>query len=422
MPQFSSPLACSHRRTIACLLVVAGLIALSGAAAAQVLVTPGGGIVFVSSDSKAVGVDDPETQEGPDYGVWGTTLLSHAHDNGTGADASAYMTMTSSIDTTGFYVTSTGAAQISGSNANTSGGGFASVLFIADQCQQYSGSTLFDPTTLGPLHVAAFVANVSLKDVALTNMLTQVGNSTFRGRIAPGTYLYFYENGYGPSSLSGYVTTISNSIRFERVLNPLVTQHPHDQTVAAGSSASFSVGTSSLATGVSSALVTTAYQWRRNYQNLSNGVRISGANGTLLQIASTVPADTGFYDCVVTRDTIVEPSSLARLVVTGGNTDAGPASTITELALAAPSPNPFARSTRIRFSLPSAAEVRLQVLDVAGRQVKELVGGERREAGQHFVEWDGGTQRGERAASGMYFVRLQAGTKQLVQRVVRISP
>jgi len=404
-----------------------GLLALIGwnvtgsVAMAQVQVAPGGGIVFVASESRAGAVDDPETLSGPDYGVWGTTLLSSAHESFTGYDAGAYFTIASSIDVTGFSVSSTGSGSTSSQGGSTSGGAFAAVLFIVDQCQEYSGSTYLDLGGLGPIHIAAFIANVGLKDVALTNMIGGTANYAFHGRISPGGYLYYYQNNYGPDGHSGYAATLVNGIHFEQVPSPLITQHPQDQTVSAGSPASFSVGAGTLASRASSTSGTLTYQWRRNYQELLDGGTISGAKTSHFQISSTSFADSGFYDCVVTQDTIVEPSSLAHLRVTGGNTDAGPTPTVTELALSAPSPNPFATSTRIRFALPREAEVRLDILDVSGRLVRELVAGERREPGNHNVEWDGRTQGGERAASGIYFVRFRAGSEQLTRRAVRIA-
>jgi flagellar hook assembly protein FlgD len=94
---------------------------------------------------------------------------------------------------------------------------------------------------------------------------------------------------------------------------------------------------------------------------------------------------------------------------------------VARLVLSVPSPNPFATSTRIGFALPREAEVRLDVLDVGGRLVRELLAGERRAPGNYSVEWDGTTQRGGRAASGMYFVRLRAGSEQLTRRVVAVA-
>ncbi len=133
-------------------------------------------------------------------------------------------------------------------------------------------------------------------------------------------------------------------------------------------------------------------------------------------------ADTGVYDCVATQGTIQEPSSLARLTVTGRTGASTDTPRHADLALSAPAPNPFGSRTLVRFTLPGESDVTLDVLDVGGRRVRSLVLGERHSAGTHVVEWDGRSDRGERVPSGMYFVRLLAGPEQRVQRVVRIAP
>ncbi len=66
-------------------------------------------------------------------------------------------------------------------------------------------------------------------------------------------------------------------------------------------------------------------------------------------------------------------------------------------------PNPFARATTIRFATSEAAEARLAVYDVTGREVAVLLSGPV-EAGQHEAVFDA---RG--LASGLYVYRLEAG-------------
>jgi len=66
-------------------------------------------------------------------------------------------------------------------------------------------------------------------------------------------------------------------------------------------------------------------------------------------------------------------------------------------------PNPFNASTTIRFQLPEASLVKLDVYDVSGRWVSTLVDGWR-EAGSHEVAFDGSN-----LASGVYIYYLTAG-------------
>ena len=74
------------------------------------------------------------------------------------------------------------------------------------------------------------------------------------------------------------------------------------------------------------------------------------------------------------------------------------------LAFARPSPNPSRRSATLRFTLPAAGSVRLEVLDVNGRRVwrrsDSLAGG------SHEWSWDGRDDRGRSAGAGLYLVRL----------------
>jgi hypothetical protein len=71
-------------------------------------------------------------------------------------------------------------------------------------------------------------------------------------------------------------------------------------------------------------------------------------------------------------------------------------------------PNPFNPRTMIRFYLPDAREISLDIYNVAGERVVRLAEGKRAQ-GYHEVSWDGRNASGEQCASGMYFSRLIAG-------------
>jgi hypothetical protein len=86
------------------------------------------------------------------------------------------------------------------------------------------------------------------------------------------------------------------------------------------------------------------------------------------------------------------------------NVGVGPSAASLRLAMSRPQPNPGHGSTELRFSLPARARVRLEILDLAGRQVwheeSDL------EAGPHSTSWDGRDGEGVQAGPGLYFVRL----------------
>jgi parallel beta-helix repeat protein len=69
-------------------------------------------------------------------------------------------------------------------------------------------------------------------------------------------------------------------------------------------------------------------------------------------------------------------------------------------------PNPFNPETHIKFDIPEADHVLIEILDIQGRRVNTLVN-RQYEAGFHSVTWRGDTAAGARAASGMYLYRLR---------------
>ena len=68
-------------------------------------------------------------------------------------------------------------------------------------------------------------------------------------------------------------------------------------------------------------------------------------------------------------------------------------------------PNPFNPSTAIRYELPEAGQVVLDVYSLAGQRVRTLAAGHM-EAGRHAVEWDGRDDFGHMVGSGIYLYRL----------------
>ena len=76
-------------------------------------------------------------------------------------------------------------------------------------------------------------------------------------------------------------------------------------------------------------------------------------------------------------------------------------------------PNPFSPedgSTASRFSLSGQTDTQLQIFDISGRLVRELVSGNL-PAGEHQVNWNGRDSRGETVSSGVYFYKLQTADR-----------
>ncbi len=62
-----------------------------------------------------------------------------------------------------------------------------------------------------------------------------------------------------------------------------------------------------------------------------------------------------------------------------------------------PYPNPFNSSTTIQYQLPESSQVDMQIVDIQGRRIVDLVKG-RINAGYHTAVWDGSN-----APSGIYY-------------------
>jgi flagellar hook assembly protein FlgD len=97
------------------------------------------------------------------------------------------------------------------------------------------------------------------------------------------------------------------------------------------------------------------------------------------------------------------------IVPSGGGSKVG--------SLYVPYPNPAALRTQFGYKLHTQSEVLLNVYDISGRFINNLV--EKVQApGEYDVIWDGKNAAGMDVANGVYFFRLSAGnfeeTKQIV--------
>jgi len=79
-------------------------------------------------------------------------------------------------------------------------------------------------------------------------------------------------------------------------------------------------------------------------------------------------------------------------------------------------PNPFSRSTVVRFGLSRPGRATLRIFDLRGRLVRTLVD-EVLAAGRHEVAWSGRDDTGSAVASGVYFYRLQAEGQTAIRRL-----
>lgn len=78
-----------------------------------------------------------------------------------------------------------------------------------------------------------------------------------------------------------------------------------------------------------------------------------------------------------------------------------------EFRLLANYPNPFNATTRLLYTLPEAAQVKLTIYNLNGTLVNTLVNGIQ-PAGYYGMDWDGHDQSGAMVSTGVYIYRLQA--------------
>ncbi len=80
-------------------------------------------------------------------------------------------------------------------------------------------------------------------------------------------------------------------------------------------------------------------------------------------------------------------------------------------------PNPFNPSTKITYRLNKAAQVRLSVYDITGREVNQLIN-KYQTVGDYNIAWNSNDQGGQKMASGMYFARLNVDNESVTRKMV----
>lgn len=155
-------------------------------------------------------------------------------------------------------------------------------------------------------------------------------------------------------------------------------------------------------------------RFRNAVDNISE---IKSHRRTMLELAGTlrstsVAGKTGS----TTLGQMLDQMAALRTALESGNVagEADPA-VPTTMMLYPNYPNPFNPSTTIRFDLPEAGPVRLQVLDLLGREVARLVD-DVRPAGTHTVSFDA-----HDLANGVYLYRLEADRHVATRRMVLIK-
>jgi hypothetical protein len=104
-------------------------------------------------------------------------------------------------------------------------------------------------------------------------------------------------------------------------------------------------------------------------------------------------------------------------IITAIEETSKPASQSTSFELLNCYPNPFNPSTQIRFTLPVAMKIDLEIYNILGEKVKTLYSGKLTE-GIHEMQWNGRDNANQPAGSGLYFVRLRGEERLQVTKVI----
>lgn len=154
----------------------------------------------------------------------------------------------------------------------------------------------------------------------------------------------------------------------------------------------------------------TRWNWKTEWADLSP---FTGAAGSAARLRFRVRGNgSGQFDGMSMdslRVLLYDPGAQPALVAVN---DAPTAATV-ELSTALP--NPVRSIARFEFALPRASTIRLDVVDLQGRVVRNLAAGPVA-AGHYARVWDRSTNAGSRAAPGVYFVRLATGDRAAVTR------
>jgi len=85
-------------------------------------------------------------------------------------------------------------------------------------------------------------------------------------------------------------------------------------------------------------------------------------------------------------------------------------------------PNPFNPRTRINYTLRENSEVTIDIYNIKGQKVKQLVSGIRQQPeGQHSVIWNGKDDNNKPVSSGIYFYKLKTENYEKTKRMVLLK-
>jgi PKD repeat protein len=146
------------------------------------------------------------------------------------------------------------------------------------------------------------------------------------------------------------------------------------------------------------------YSWKFGDGNTDSGYSVSHtyAKNTTYRVTLTVRNNTG---CTTSYD------SLINVTVSGLDEQAGSANGLKIY------PNPFSNFTNISYHLDKASQVTIEIQDLEGRRITELVNG-LQPAGNQNCQFNAGKFN---CVPGVYLVKMIIADQVTIQRIVRVN-
>jgi hypothetical protein len=91
-----------------------------------------------------------------------------------------------------------------------------------------------------------------------------------------------------------------------------------------------------------------------------------------------------------------------------------------EFAIHQNHPNPFNPTTILRYDLPEDANVNINIYDMMGRVVSNLVSSQQR-AGYKSIQWNATNNIGQPVSAGLYLYTIQAGKFRQTKKMVLLK-
>jgi len=141
-----------------------------------------------------------------------------------------------------------------------------------------------------------------------------------------------------------------------------------------------------------------------------NNVSVQTGKDSTYQLGAFTTSGSQRVVCVFADNGDLKDSTVWTIISAPKVTDVEPAiaGVPTVFSLGQNYPNPFNPSTTIKFGLPNASPVTLEIYNILGAKVRTLLSGTMMSAAFHNIVWDGRNDVGSQVSSGMYLYRIVA--------------